>query len=413
MNFRLLILFAALAASDATFGALGHKEFESAPHHYWTRELNDPLTRIKEDLESGSIQLDRSGDLPFLRSLLEVLEISPETQMLLFSTTSLQLRYINPRNPRALFFNEDVYLGYIPGGKIEIVSIDPAAGGIYYIFDIPRGDTPIRVERSNRCMNCHAAREIGRVPGLLIQSVIPGTRGGSLESFRQEETGHGIPLTERFGGWYVTGETGITNHWGNTIGQFINGEINRIPTPPGKHFSFDKYPAAHSDLLTQMVHEHQVGFVNRTIEAAYVARKITHESGGGIGSNEAAQLDALASGLARYLLFADEAPLPKPVRGEAGFIKAFSRTRKADPQGRSLKDFQLRTRMFKHRCSYMIYSRAFQGLPENLKQRVYHFLGAALNTGAPRPDYAYLPDDEKRAIREILKATVPGLPSGF
>ena len=162
-----------------------------------------------------------------------------------------------------------------------------------------------------------------------------------------------------------------------------------------------------------MVHEHQVGFVNRTIEAAYVARKITHESGGGIGSNEAAQLDALASGLARYLLFADEAPLPKPVRGEAGFIKAFSRTRKADPQGRSLKDFQLRTRMFKHRCSYMIYSRAFQGLPENLKQRVYHFLGAALNTGAPRPDYAYLPDDEKRAIREILKATVPGLPSGF
>ena len=413
MKFRFLIALFGLGFLCVAQGAMGHKEFESSPHDYWTRELNDPLSRMKSDLESGKTVLDRSGNLPFLRSLLKELDISQETQMLLFSTTSLQLRYINPRNPRALFFNEDVYLGYIPGGKIEIVSIDPEAGGIFYIFDIPRGDAPIRVERSNRCMNCHAAREIGRVPGLLVQSVIPGPSGGSLESFRQEETGHGIPFTERYGGWYVTGEGGITNHWGNTIGQFVNGKIRRNPTPPGKLFSFDKYPVPHSDILTQMVHEHQVGFVNRAIQAVYLSRKIRHEADGLLGARESAQLDSLASDLARYILFADEEPLPAPVKGEAGFKRAFAKSAKVDAKGRSLKEFNLETRLFQRRCSYMIYSRSFQGLPEFFKQRVYRALGVALNVRAPKPEYAYLPDAEKREIREILKATLPGLPSGF
>ena len=413
MIFRVLTVMFVSWSLCAAQGAMGHKEFESAPHNYWTRELKDPVTLLKADLESGKLALDRSGDLPFLRGLLKELGIPVESQMLLFSTTSLQLRFINPRNPRALFFNEDVYLGYIPGGKIEIVSVDPEAGGIFYIFDIPRGDAPIRVERSGRCMNCHAAREIGRIPGLLVQSVIPGPSGGSLESFRQEETGHGIPFTDRYGGWYVTGDAGITNHWGNTIGRFVNGKIQRNPTPPGKLFSFAKYPVAHSDILTQMIHEHQVGFVNRTIQAAYEARKIRHEAGGLIGADASAALDSLASGLARYILFADEEPLPAPVAGETGFKRAFANKRRADDRGRSLKDFDLRTRMFQRRCSYMIYSRVFQGLPAFFKQRVYRALGVALNTGAPKPEYAYLPAAEKREIREILKATLPDLPSGF
>ena len=153
-HFAIILFLTSLAHSG--FGALGHKEFEQAPHNYWTRELKDPFTQLKGGLESGALALDRSGELPFLRSLLDALDISPASQMLVFSTTSLQLRFINPRNPRALFFNEDVYLGYIPGGRIEIVSVDPELGGIYYIFDIPRGEAPIHIERSNRCMNCPA-----------------------------------------------------------------------------------------------------------------------------------------------------------------------------------------------------------------------------------------------------------------
>lgn len=410
---RILTILFLSALTSVSFGALGHREFEKSPHDYWTRELKDPFTRIKGKLESGELSLDRSGELPYLKSLLDALGISPASQMLVFSTTSLQLRYINPGNPRALFFNEDVYLGYIPGGRIEIVSVDPELGGIYYIFDIPRAADPVRIERSDRCMNCHAAPEVGRVPGLLVQSVIPGRRGGSLDSFRTEETGHGVPFGDRYGGWYVTGDEGIKEHWGNTIGEYVKGEIQRRPIAPGALFSYDRYLAADSDILAQMIHEHQVGFVNRAVHAAYMARKIRHEAEGRLGEAESKALDAEAEKLTRYLLFAEEVPLPAPVRGVEAFKKAFRANRKVAEGGVSLKDLNLKTRLFEHRCSYMIYSSSFQGLPGVLKQRVYRSLGVALNTAAPKEEFAYLPESEKRAIRGILKATLPDLPSGF
>ena len=91
----------------------------------------------------------------------------------MYSTNSLKLSRISPRNPRAIYFNEDVYVGWVPRGQIEIASIDPALGGIYHLLDIPRGLGPIRIERSTRCFNCHAEFENGRVPGLLPKSVGP------------------------------------------------------------------------------------------------------------------------------------------------------------------------------------------------------------------------------------------------
>jgi hypothetical protein len=413
MSRQIIIILFLVGLATAGFGALGHKAFEKAPHDYWTRDLKDPFTQLKGKLELGDLALDRSGELPFLKSLLNALDISPASQMLVFSTTSLQLRFITPGNPRALYFNEDVYLGYIPGGRLEIVSVDPKLGGIYYIFDIPKGDAPMQIERSNRCMNCHAAPEVGRVPGLLVQSVIPGRRGGSLESFRSEETGHGIPFSDRYGGWYVTGDDGIKDHWGNTIGEYVNGEIQRRPIKPGALFSYDRYLAKNSDILAQMIHEHQVGFVNRAVRAAYTARKIRHEANGQLGAKEAKALDVEAEKLTRYLLFADEAALPAPVRGVDAFKQAFRKNRKVSAEGISLKDLNLKTRLFEHRCSYMIYSQSFQGLPGVLKQRVYRSLGVALNPAAPKKEYAYLPDSEKRVIRAILKATLLDLPSGF
>src|SRR5207249_6740608 len=156
-------------------------------------------------LEAGQIELDRSSEKAFVASLLKALDIPASSQMLVFSTTSLQLSLISPSNPRALYFNDEVYLGYVPGGRIEIVSLDPELGGIYYIFEIPKEAAPLRIERSERCMNCHAADDTGHVPGLVIKSVIPGPTGGSLIAHRLGQIGHGVRFDERFGGWYVTG----------------------------------------------------------------------------------------------------------------------------------------------------------------------------------------------------------------
>ncbi len=387
--------------------------FDQPPHDYWQRPLMDRFTRLKTEIEAGRVTLDTSGEKAFLASLLRVLEIPVSSQMLVFSTTSLQLRLITPSNPRALFFNEDVYIGYIPGGRIEVVSVDPNLGGIYYIMDIPRGAEPLRPERSNRCMNCHAAEETGNVPGLVVKSVMPGAHGGSLETYRKNLTGHGVAFAKRFGGWYVTGVEKIGPHLGNVFGQYSpDGELHKVPIEPGTRFDFLHYPVATTDVLPQLLHEHQVGFVNRAVAATYRTRELI--GAGRLDDAAITELDAQGRALTRYLLFADEMPFPRgAVVGDPVYKAAFLRTRRPEARGTSLKDFDLQTHLFRYRCSYMIYSAAFAGLPPLMKQRVYRRLGEALDSSRPDAEYAYLPPAEKQSIRAILHATLTDLPPGW
>jgi hypothetical protein len=406
-----LVLFLAVAAVGRAEGTT--PTFDQPPHDYWTRPLTDRFTRLKTEIEAGRLVLDTGEEKAFLLSLLRALDVPVTSQMLVFSTTSLQLRLITPANPRALFFNEDIYVGYIPGGRIEIVSLDPALGGIYYIFDIPRGAEPMRVERSNRCMNCHAAEDTGYVPGLVIKSVMPGPRGGSLDSYRKGLTGDAVPFAQRFGGWYVNGADRLGPHLGNVFGQFApDGSMTKVPLEPGKYFDYAHYPVATTDVLPQLLHEHQVGFVNRAVAATYHARALL--AAGPLDDAAITALDTEARALTRYLLFADEVPLPPgSIAGDPAFKTDFLRTRLPDASGAALKDLDLQTHLFRYRCSYMIYGTAFAGLPPEMKQRVYRRLGQALNVARPDPEYAYLPPAEKQAIRGILRATLTDLPSGW
>jgi hypothetical protein len=378
------------------------------PHNYNERRPADKFTRLLDDIQSGKIPLDRTNEKAFLLSLLKLLDIPVSSQTLVFSTTSLQLSLISAANPRAIYFNEEVYIGYIPGGKIEIVALDPTMGAIFYLMDVPNLGAAMNIERAKRCMNCHAGDETGHVPGLVIKSVIPGPNGGSLDAYRIAQSGHGIPFTERFGGWYVTGEHGITNHLGNFTGKLAAGQMTLIPNPPEQRFRADKYPVATSDILPHLLHEHQMGFVNRAIEATYRARTIEYVSGGKLNAEQTRELNEQARILTRYLLFADEVVLPPGgVIGDADYRKAFLHNRRATANDRSLKDFDLLTRLFKYRCSYMIYSPVFEGLPLLLKQRVFARMNAALN--GKESEFAYLPSAERQAIREILRATLPEL----
>ena len=381
-----------------------YRDFLAAPHSYKTREPKDKFTSALPTLESDP-RLDRSSEKAFLRSLLRILDIPESSQLLVFSTTSLQLRFISPTNPRALYFNEDIYIGYIPGGRVEVIGIDPDLGAIFYIFDIPQNGGPLHFERSDRCMNCHAGEDSGHVPGLVVKSVIPGVSGGSLDAFRVGKSGHDIPLSERFGGWHVTGDR-LTNHWGNAIGKFVGGEIQRVANPAGANFDLAKYLVPTSDILAHLVHEHQVGFVNRAVEATYRARTAAFLSGGKLSVEQEAELDATAAEFTKYLLFADEVPLPSGgIKADPAYAKAFQATGK---NGDALRELDLETRLFKLRCSYMIYSAAFQGLPPTVKGRVFARLRGAL-VGDAR-EFAYLGQAEKREIYRIVKATVKELP---
>src|SRR4051794_2363766 len=206
---------------------------------YDTRTPQDRFTRFKSALESGRVTLDPSGELPLLRSLLGALEVPVTSQMLVTSATSLQKRLISPRRPRAIYFNDDTYVGFVPGGQIEIVSIDPELGGIFYLFDrFSAGRVP-RVQRADSCMTCHAPRYMEDIPGLVIESVVPGMSGGGEKAYRREQSGHGIPLEDRFGGWIVTGAADIPRHWGNRIIERTAGAERERTIAPGELFKLD------------------------------------------------------------------------------------------------------------------------------------------------------------------------------
>lgn len=403
-----LLLLPVFCAGEVTF-----PKFTEPPHNYWKQEVRDPFTRIKAELANGERILNTTSEKAFVLDVLKAFNIPATSQILVFSTTSLQLRLINYRNPRALYFNEDVYLGWVPGGKIEVISIDPDMGGVFHIFNIPRTKEPPIIERSTRCMNCHAGSDVGRVPVLLAKSVIPGPNGGSLDAYRIGETGHAIPLSERFGGWYLTGRHNIKKHWGNRTGELSPAGLKTTYQEPGSQFNWNRYPVATSDILPHLLHEHQVGFVNRAIAATYRARVLLDTDNGvdQLSSEARKILDADAQDLARYILFADEAPLPKSgIEGNTAFIKDFQRNnRRVSSSGTSLKDFNLKTRIFQHRCSYMVHSLAFTGLPPPLKKRVFHRIGKALNTSNTDPEFAYIPAAEKEAIRRILWETLPAV----
>jgi hypothetical protein len=370
-------------------------------HEYDTQAPDDRFTRFLAAWDAGQKPaIDTSGDLAFLRSLLKELEVPVSSQMLVFTATSLQKGLISARNPRALYFNDDTYVGFVPRGRIEVISLDPKLGGIFYIFHrLQPGRRPI-ARRSSECMNCHAPRHMDHIPGLVVESVIPGFTGGGERAFRREQSGHGVPLGDRFGGWHLTG-TGeaMPQNWSNLLLLRKNGEVKELPNPPGERCDLTRYPLPTSDLLAQLVHEHQIGFVNRALQAGYRYRELA----AAVSADEAA-IAELAAPLSRYLLFADEVPLAPGMLGDSPFAADFVGAGKRDSGGRSLRDLDGQTRLLRHRCSYMIYSPAFGGLPTPLRQRVLRGLDSALNDAKAE---SHLPAAERVAVRQILVETLP------
>ena len=387
-------------------------DLDSEPHRYFQRTAVDRFSRRIPELAAGRLPLDRSSERAFLKSLLRALDIPESSQLLVFSNTSLQLSLINPDNPRALYFSDDLYLGYVPGGKIEVATLDAELGAVFYIFDIPRSDSRVVVERARRCMNCHANEDTLKVPGLSVKSVAPGPGGGSLDTFHPGQSGHTQPLAERFGGWYVTGTGGFDGHWGNRMGRLYQGELSATPLEPGTRFSFERYPVATSDLLAHLLHEHQVGGVNRLIRAQYRFRELRHRNGGSVPQALPPDLETELADLLSYLLFAQEAPLPASgIPGNPALREGFARNRKV-VDGHSLKDLDLRTRLLRFRCSYLVHTPFFEGLDADLRRRILRDLDHALSPEKRNAASRHLSDSEAAVIRTILRATVPGFPNG-
>lgn len=414
---------ACLAAATLATQAQSLPVYELPPIHYSEATASNRVSALAARLLADPALIKGESEQATLRKTLGLLGIPVETQVLVFSKTSLQRGLISPKTPRALYFSDDAYLGWVPGGLMELAVTDPSLGLAFYRFDARSHKRPPMIERDDDCLSCHAGPLTRDWPALLARSVFPDETGepiGPAGSFLVEQD---TVLSNRWGGWYVTGRHGGETHLGNlVVAEFDPGQpVDRTPganlTDLATLVSTAPYPRTGSDIVALLVLEHQVGMHNRFAEGALRVRQWTHyqrelqrELGEPVSEEPVGTALRVVQGEAQriieHLLFVGEAALPEGgIQGDPAFQEAFRRDRHADSQGRSLKDLDLQTRMFQWRCSYLIYSDAFASLPATLRTEVLRRLWQILAGDEPPRPFTHLPAEERAAIHGILLAT--------
>ena len=383
------------------------------------QQPSDPVARLSRRLASGEAKLSYAPDgWGYLPSLLKQLDINIDSQMLVFSKTSTQTARISPRTPRAIYFNDEVAVGYVQGGdELEISSLDPKLGIILYSLDAIQSLKP-ELSRRDDCLRCHQGPVTMGVPGILVSSIHPRTEDLRDEHGAAFMTDQRTEIKERWGGWYVTGTSGSQTHLGNNI-ELVDpldpggpgGAGTQNVTSLDGFFDTSRYLAPTSDIVALMTLEHQVRMTNLLTRIGWDARIMQQERKTDAASRK--QLDGEIEQMVSYMLFAGEAPLTSPVTGVSTFSKTFPQRGPRHSQGRSLRDFDLHTRLFRYSLSYMIYTAAFDALPDVVKERVYQRLFAILTGKDQSQTYGYLTADDRRAIFEILRDTKRGLPSAW
>jgi hypothetical protein len=336
----------------------------------------DPVAALARRIEQGSGQLPFDRAYGYLPALLEALHVPVESQMAVFAKTSIQGMIIQPTNPRVLYFNDSVAVGWVHDGFIELAAQNPGQGIAFYVI-MQRPEE--RLTRRLDCVKCHKSS------ALLLRSVTSspfGVASGDIDVDGR------TPFGKLWGGWFVTGEEVPAVHRGNAV--FENSQRREIT--PSFDAKFSLTPS--SDVVALMVFAHQMHMMNL----------LAHPD----------NIDELVD----YLLFVDEPPLPGPIRGESGFAEKFSGAGPRDHKGRSLRDLDLERRLMRYPCSYMIYTEAFDALPAQAKEAVYRRMwqilsGQILSGEEKAPRYERLALAGRQAVLEILRDTKKDLPDYF
>lgn len=408
------VLLIACAAARADFqGATHMMPFEEDAISYAETQAAGPVARLRDQLEQGVAQFQHDPVFGYLPALLEQLGVSADSQMLVFSKTSLQREHISPRTPRALYFNDDAYVGFIPGAPmIEVSEVDPKLGAVFYTLDQSEASRP-RLVRTDQCLECHASSKSLGVPGHLARSFVTKESGVVDLASGISPITHRTPLADRWGGWYVSGDHGDQLHRGNLIGVAAFERQETEPNSMGnqadltRFFDSDRYLNQHSDIVALMALEHQTHMHNLITRLKYAATISLLQYG------HIKYLNSVSEAFLKYLLFTEEVPLTAPIKGTSGFTERFARLGPRDGKGRSLRDFDLQTRMFKYPCSFLIYSDAFDTLPDPLKEDLYRRLWKILTADAAPAPFDHIAPETRRAILEILVDTKPDLPDSW
>ncbi len=389
----------------------------------------DPVARLQQRINSGEVKLDYSEKNGYLESVLKALNVPASSQGLVFSKTSFQLHRIMPSSPRAIYFNDELYVGWVKGGDVlELAAVDPKLGGVFYMLDQEKTVRP-RFQRNDECLQCHASNSTRNVPGFLVRSVYSDARGYPIAPLGGFITTHSSPIKERWGGWYVSGTHGGERHLGNIRFEEKGAEYNPAQlgtqnlTSLEPRFNTQNYLTPHSDIVALMVLEHQTQAHNLITKIGYETRLALHnqqvmnealrQANDEMSESTRRRVRNAAADLVRYLLFAGEATWQSPIKGSGSFAKEFAAQGPRDKQGRSLRDLDLKNKLFRYPCSYLIYSKAFDALPKPAMDELYRQLWLALTGETKDKELAAIPAADRQAVIEILRQTKPDLPAYF
>lgn len=379
-------------------------EYPTIP--YLRAPRGDAVAALIARLERGETALDYHPERGYLDSLLSALAIDPASQMLVYSQTSLQSERIGPRTPRAIYFNDDVYVAYVQQAPIEIASLDPNLGPVFYLLEQNEAHPKFSAELG-RCLSCHDSYSLsgGGAPRFIVGSGYTGTLGQLVSHEGWILVSDRTPLRSRWGGWYVTGRHGDQVHLGNmvvkSLADFDRFEELRV----GNRDSLDglldvtPYLSDKSDIVALLVFQHQLDVQNLITRLGYDARTP--------GDKQAELVAESLDRLLRAMLFVDAVEYTAPISGDAGFVEQFARRAVRDPQGRSLRDFDLTRRLFRYPLSFVIHSPAFDALPDAAQRAFYARLNAVLRGTDASEGFAHLTAEDRSAILEILAATKP------
>jgi hypothetical protein len=402
---------------------------EYPPVAYGTAATRNRVWRLQQRLERGELRLEWEAGFGYLRSLLRALEIDVESQVLVFSSTSLQFSFISPLSPRAVFFNDDTYVGYVPGTPfIEVASMDADKGVVFHGFDNLR-ENPGRILREGgRCLICHDTWSMtgGGVPRVLVMSARVDDPGDERSGSAATETDDRTPLGRRWGGWYVTGGAARLAHFGNLplreakLADRLQ-ELRAQPNPASleQYFDTSRHLTPRSDVVALLVLEHQTHIQNLITRLNFKARTLLAGAGAdspaaprswaGISERERPRVQALIEPLVRALFFHEAAPFASRIGGGSGFTAGFQSRGPRTGSGESLRDLELGTRLFRYPLSFQIYSEHFEALPAYALDYIHARIGEVLDGKDTTGIGASISTADRAAIRRILIETWPAL----
>jgi len=390
-------------------------QFDGSPDHpaidYSSPYSQDLVSELNRRIAAGAVTPTFDEHNGYLRFVLNALNISIESQVVVFSKTSVQARRISPANPRTLFFNDSIVVGLVHGGFLEVAAQDPTKGTVFYTLDqgalaykdrvFKLGNGPL-FRRDDSCLECHISHATLGVPGMLIRSAIPDPNGTPLRQLGNYITDHRSPFEERWGGWYVTGASKSVSHLGNITlskGQASSSvPTGRVLPSLASEFDTAAYLSPYSDIAALMVFDHQMRMMNLLTRVGWEARYAAHAE----QTARTVQLRESVNELVDYMLFLDEAKFQGNISGTSGFAEEFAIRGPQDSKGRSLRQLDLKRRLMRYPCSYMIYTPAFDGLPSEVKTAIYMRMWKILSGQVSGEKYKRLSLADRQAVADIL-----------